>query len=90
MRSEYRERVKKKGYGKKFHSLKDSEEEYVKELLGWVNAFRVERGLESIEGHTAEWHGARGAQMEKIKAFFEASKRDSGVGGLPELESCST
>ncbi|KAL5337625.1 major facilitator superfamily domain-containing protein [Aspergillus crustosus] len=86
-RSEYRERVKKKGVGKRFHSLRDQEEEYVKELVGWVNGFREERGLEAVEGHTAEWHAARGAMIEKVKAFFETSKRDSGVAGLPEIVS---
>ncbi|KAL4950731.1 major facilitator superfamily domain-containing protein [Aspergillus filifer] len=85
MRGEYREKVRSKGVGKRFHSLKDVEEEYVKDLLGWVNAHRNEQGLESIEGHTATWQEAKEAQKERLKNFFDTSRRDSGIGGLPEL-----
>ena len=37
MRNEYRDRIRTKGHGKTFHSLKDKEEECVNELLDWVN-----------------------------------------------------
>jgi hypothetical protein len=91
MRQEYNGRVAKKGVGKRFHSLKDIEEAYVNDLLDWVNGFRVERGLAVIEGHTETWHKAKEAQRERLKSFFEdsGSKRDSGIGGLPEVASCT-
>ncbi|KAL2847213.1 major facilitator superfamily domain-containing protein [Aspergillus pseudoustus] len=91
MRAEYNERVGRKGVGKRFHSLKDIEELYVNELLDWVNGFRAERGLNAVQGHTKTWHDAKEAQRERIKALFEGngdSRRDSGIGGLPELASC--
>ncbi|KAL2848597.1 major facilitator superfamily domain-containing protein [Aspergillus pseudodeflectus] len=86
MRQEYTERVARKGVGKRFHSLKDIEEAYVDDLLDWVNGFRAERGLAKIQGHTATWHQAKEAQRERLKSFFEdsGSRRDSGIGGLPE------
>jgi hypothetical protein len=91
MRQEYTERVARKGVGKRFHSLKDIEEAYVDDLLDWVNGFRAERGLAKIEGHTATWHQAKEAQRERLKSFFEdsGSRRDSGIGGLPEVASCT-
>ncbi|KAL2822478.1 major facilitator superfamily domain-containing protein [Aspergillus granulosus] len=84
MRSEYNERVNRKGVGKRFHSLKDIEELYVNELLDWVNGFRAELGLAAIEGHTKTWHEAKEAQRERLKSFFEdsSSRRDSGIGEL--------
>lgn len=91
MRQEYNDRLNRKGPGKRFHSLKDIEEVYVKELLDWINGPRVERGLRPVEGHTETWHKAKEAQRERLKAFFEDSsaRRDSGIGALPELQTCS-
>lgn len=91
MRQEYNDRLSRKGAGKRFHSLKDIEEDYVKELLDWINGPRVEKGLSPIEGHTGTWHKAKEAQRERLKAFFEdnGTRRDSGIGALPELQTCS-
>ena len=72
MREEYEERVKAKGYGKAFHSLKDKEAEYVDELLDWVNGDLAEIGGEKIPGHTEIWHAARAEQMQRMKAMFAA------------------
>ncbi|KAL4780013.1 major facilitator superfamily domain-containing protein [Aspergillus varians] len=88
MREEYNERVSRKGHGKRFHSLKDVEEDYVNDLLAWINVPRVEKGLAPVEGHTGIWHEAKQGQRERLKAFFEDSRRDSGVGGIPELQTC--
>ncbi|KAL3462835.1 major facilitator superfamily domain-containing protein [Aspergillus heterothallicus] len=86
MRAEYNERVKRKGVGKRFHSLKDIEELYVNEILDWVNTFRTERGLAAIKGHTEIWHGAKEAQRERIKLLFEgngSSRRDKRTTMAP-------
>jgi hypothetical protein len=77
MRREYNERVKCKGYGKAFHSLRDQEAEYVNELLAWVN-HDLEKGRRGkLTGHTDNWHVARQEQVERIKALFAAPS--SGV-----------
>jgi hypothetical protein len=72
MRAEYDGRVKAKGYGKAFHSLRDREAEYVDELLAWVNHDLEEAGRSRLEGHTANWHAAREEQVQRIKALFAA------------------
>ena len=59
MRTEYEERVRKKGSGKMFHSLRDREVEYVNELLEWVNADGEKMGAVPVKGHTAQWHEAK-------------------------------
>ncbi|KAK1148122.1 hypothetical protein N8T08_010761 [Aspergillus melleus] len=89
MRTEYTERVNRIGAGRKFHSLKDIEELYVEDILGWVNRNRESQGLPVIEGHTLTWHEAKAAQRERIKNLFQgtAKRRDSGIGELPVLES---
>ncbi|KAH7079526.1 dimethylaniline monooxygenase [Paraphoma chrysanthemicola] len=76
MRDEYAERVKVKGYGKAFHSLRDREGEYVKELLEWVNRDLEDAGKHRLEGHTKQWHAAREEQLERIKALFAAPTTD--------------
>ncbi|KAF9884736.1 hypothetical protein FE257_001298 [Aspergillus nanangensis] len=70
MRSEYLDKVRRIGYGRNFHSLKDGEEAYVRDLMEWVNVSRRRYGLALIEGHTPAWHRAKAAQRERIKAFF--------------------
>ncbi|KAF2684720.1 dimethylaniline monooxygenase [Lentithecium fluviatile CBS 122367] len=68
MRSEYEERVRVKGHGKAFHSLRGVEEEYVDELIGWANE-QLEAG-ERLEGHTPAWKEGKKEQMERLKALF--------------------
>ena len=53
---EYEERVKEKGYGKAFHSLRGVEEEYVDDLLKWVNQDLEFAGRERLVGHTEMCH----------------------------------
>ena len=65
MREEYEKRIEEKGLGKAFHSLRDREEEYVGELLGWVNSDLEGKGLGRLEGHTARWREARGEMVER-------------------------
>lgn len=75
MRLEYDERVKEKGYGKAFHSLREREAEYVNELLAWINKDLDEIGGKKLEGHTEKWHIARAEQVDRIKALFAAVPR---------------
>jgi hypothetical protein len=70
MRSEYNDRVKTKGFGKPFHSLRDQETSYVNELVSWVNADLEEAGKGRLHGHSDKWHAAKAEQVERMKAFF--------------------
>lgn len=70
LRSEYENRVKEKGLGRSFHSLKDQEQPYVVELMKWVNTERAERGLPPIEGHTQSWITERAALSERLKLIL--------------------
>ena len=70
LRAEYENRIKEKGLGRSFHSLKDQEQPYAEELIKWVNAGRVERGLPLIEGHTETWIKERAALSERLKLIL--------------------
>ncbi|KAJ5239039.1 hypothetical protein N7468_003658 [Penicillium chermesinum] len=70
MREEYRERVRAKGYRREFHSLKGVEEEYVNQLLEWINPQRVSQGLPEIEGHSSSWREAKKAQVARLNTLF--------------------
>ena len=70
MRAEYREKVRNKGTGRAFHSLKDKEVEYVDELLQWVNGDGAKIGAKPIEGHTKAWHTANLDRLERLKTIF--------------------
>ncbi|KAJ4309458.1 hypothetical protein N0V94_008926 [Neodidymelliopsis sp. IMI 364377] len=74
MRDEYNARVKAKGYGKSFHSLRDQEQEYVDGLLEWVNKDLEKRGRGRLAGHTEQWRIAKEEQVERIKALFAAPR----------------
>ncbi|KAH7007716.1 FAD dependent oxidoreductase [Ilyonectria destructans] len=54
MRAEYRERVKDKGYGKKFHSLWGTDVEYAAALMGWVNQGRPP-SEKKPDGYSQKW-----------------------------------
>lgn len=71
MKQEYRERLRQKGIGRVFHSLKGVEEVYVQDLLEWVNSEReVKGGLPPIEGHTPTWVEAKQVQVERFRQKF--------------------
>lgn len=70
MRQEYEERVRTKGTGKRFHSLKDHEVEYVNELVDWVNRDGRKVGAMPMEGHTAAWHEANAERLERVRRIF--------------------
>lgn len=70
MRKEYRDRVKAKGFGKAFHSLKEKETDYVDELLAWVNEDLKAAGKSSLSGHTENWHLKRKELVERMRAMF--------------------
>ncbi|KAF7157595.1 hypothetical protein CNMCM5623_001969 [Aspergillus felis] len=90
MRAEYLARIKAKGSGRGFHSLRNVEEHYVADILDWVNKARTSYGLAAIEGHTKTWLDAKEAQRERLKQLFGGGeRRDSGVGEFPVLETCS-
>ena len=67
MRSEYQERLRAKGLGKAFHSLKGQEVQYVNSLVDWLNRDGQKLGAEPVQGHTAAWHAADADRLKFIQ-----------------------
>jgi ACS family pantothenate transporter-like MFS transporter len=70
MRAQYDARVSVKGYGRHFHSLREREEEYVNELLTWVNRDITALGQEPIQGHSLEWLLAKAEARKRMQLLF--------------------
>ncbi|GAO17433.1 hypothetical protein UVI_02052260 [Ustilaginoidea virens] len=82
LRVEYDDRVRLKGYGRRFHILGDEEESYVSRLINWVNGGRSSRGLPLINGHTEAWKEAKqqvDLEILKLRALkvAESSKEQT-------------
>jgi len=84
MRAEYEARVTTKGYGRHFHSLREREEEYVGELLTWINTDITALGEEPIQGHSDQWRVAKDDQRKRMKFLFAKDVAD--VEGIEKTQ----
>lgn len=71
MRADYEERVRTKGLGREFHSLRPEGVEigYVAGLVEWVNA-GVRKREERMQGHNEIWLKAHWEQREMLRKRF--------------------
>lgn len=86
MRAEYEERVKRKGVGRRLHSLKDDEGEivYAKEMMAIVNQGRREE--DKVEGHTKEWFEAYKRRLVRMKERRGPTTKTVETAGTVEAE----
>lgn len=86
MRKEYEERVKRKGVGRKLHSLKDDEGEivYAREMMKIVNQGRREE--DKLEGHTKEWFEAYRRRLVRMKERRGWTSTVEVVGPVDDIE----
>lgn len=70
MRKEYLQRLRRKGSGRTFHSLKDKDQEirYVNDLVQEINEGR--RGGEMMVGHSQKWLEAYYRRIKRHEALF--------------------
>ena len=68
MRTEYRAKVERKGFGKIFHSLWGEEVAYVDDLVAWVNRDRAMTGADGMEGHPEKWR--------ELRAIFDVKAKE--------------
>ncbi|KIW11673.1 hypothetical protein PV08_10975 [Exophiala spinifera] len=84
MRDEYAERVKTKGLGRDFHSLRGDGQEigYVADLVAWANRDAEEQGIDDkMQGHTEEWHAAyldRKKKMQLLRGQKAVEEKTAG------------
>ncbi|PKX90521.1 monooxygenase [Aspergillus novofumigatus IBT 16806] len=73
-RREYLVKLEQTGGGRRFHSLKNKEKEYVRELIAWINDGRTAHGLVPIEGHTTAWFKAMDKLWDQARAAMKERK----------------
>ncbi len=78
MRTEYAERVKRKGSGRALHNLKGISVEYVDELVEWLNAHAEVTGAEKVEGYSEEWREEAKLMAEKYVKKLKITDFKSG------------
>ena len=89
MRREYNERVRAKGLGRDFHSLRQlgAEEAYVEDLVNWMNNDAARLGIQDkMQGHTPEWHVAKRSREVRMRALMAMKTREK----LESLEKMPT
>lgn len=90
MRREYQKRLKEKGPGRVFHSLRGYESQYVDELLSWINRDLERLGEPLVEGHTEDWKAMKEAHLEKLKLRYATGDPNGDVNPekLSQLRAC--
>lgn len=88
MREEYQRRVRTKGLGRNFHSLKSigDEQGYVVDLVEWMNRDAERLGIkDNMHGHTAEWLASYQLRVEKMTKLRDDREKEgeSGVEPVP-------
>lgn len=83
MRKEYLDRLRRKGSGRPFHSLREpgAEIAYVSNLVETINSGK-EEGTELVTGHSPLWLGAYARRRKRLEALFGQSRDplvDEGV-----------
>ncbi|TVY45934.1 Flavin-containing monooxygenase [Lachnellula occidentalis] len=74
MRTEYQERVQRKGSGRAFHDMKGEEAGYVKGLVDWVNSHAQLTDGPKVVGHSEEWLAQREVLRETFLKFLAAKE----------------
>jgi thioredoxin reductase len=76
MRKEYEARIREKGAGRSFHSLRNEggEVRYVQDLVAWANSDAERLGVDLMQGHTREWLEGQLAMKEKMKKLLEGDQ----------------
>ena len=81
MRSMYECKVRERGLGRDFHSLRreGEEERFVRELVRWANMERArlvaDAKVREMEGHTEEWYAADRDRRSKLRRLRESNGR---------------
>ncbi|ORX90129.1 FAD/NAD(P)-binding domain-containing protein [Basidiobolus meristosporus CBS 931.73] len=74
MRREWQSRLERKGPGREFHALgSDLEQEYIKEILTWINHDGALSGRPKVLGHGERWFEVRDKALLVLKDVLLSS-----------------
>lgn len=80
---EYEDRLRRKGAGRPFHSMRGEGQEigYVRELVEWVNgSLSADGGVDgegSMQGHSKKWFESYARRLVRMKALFSVTRDPS-------------
>jgi thioredoxin reductase len=86
MRRQYEARVRNKGRGREFHSLKaeGAEQAYVADLVKWMNADAARLGIDDkMVGHTDEWQESYKVRKAKLQSLFQSKQEEKKNEVMP-------
>lgn len=68
MRAEWNEKLKQKGHGREFHALgAELEQEYIQDILAWLNRDGAMYGAETLEGHESWWFEVKKNALPELR-----------------------
>jgi hypothetical protein len=68
MRQEWDARLKKKGGGREFHALgAELEQEYIQEIVTWLNRDSAIYGGEQVKGHESWWFDVKKNALQELR-----------------------
>ncbi|KAG2185730.1 hypothetical protein INT43_002165 [Umbelopsis isabellina] len=68
MRAEWNERLKQKGDGREFHALgAELEQEYIQNILAWLNRDGAIYGAETLKGHESWWFEVKKNALPELR-----------------------
>ncbi|CAO3645065.1 unnamed protein product [Cunninghamella blakesleeana] len=72
MRKEWQDRLKRKGGGREFHALgAELEQEYIQDIVNWVNTDGKQWNKKPLEGHSKEWFDVKEHAFEALRKEFK-------------------
>ncbi|KAI8331593.1 hypothetical protein BC941DRAFT_403707 [Chlamydoabsidia padenii] len=72
MRLEWADRLKRKGAGREFHALgAELEQEYINDIVSWVNSDGARFGKTRLEGHSQVWFDVKDKAFAALRSEFK-------------------
>jgi hypothetical protein len=72
MRSEWADRLKRKGGGREFHALgAELEQEYIQDIVKWVNQHGAPFKKPVLEGHSQAWFDVKEKAFDALRLEFK-------------------
>ncbi|CAO3634090.1 unnamed protein product [Cunninghamella echinulata] len=72
MRLEWKDRLKRKGGGRAFHALgTELEQEYINDIVNWINSHGKPLNKKALDGHSKEWFDVKEHAFAALREEFK-------------------
>lgn len=81
MRQEWQDRLQKKGDGREFHALgAELEQEYIQDIVTWLNKDSAIHGGEPVKGHESWWFDVKKNALQELRKKLHIQNWDVSAG----------